>query len=92
MLQRLLRLGLENDLARVVWFKFYFAAASYPYSKSGAYYIMKFRRLATAIKRRIKLKFTKRKISKFRAELYLYAARRQISTQKQPSQKRYIKR
>ena len=59
MLQHLLRLGLENDLVRAVWFKFYFAAAGYPYSKSGAYYIIKFRRLATVAKRRIKFKIYK---------------------------------
>ena len=59
MLQRLLRLGLKNDLARAIWFKFYFAATGYPYSKSGAHYIIKFRRLATAVKRRIKFKIYK---------------------------------
>ncbi|RKV97574.1 MAG: hypothetical protein D8H92_03750, partial [Campylobacter sp.] len=42
-----------------VWFKFYFTAAGYPHSKSSAYYIIKFRRLATVAKRRIKFKIYK---------------------------------
>jgi hypothetical protein len=54
-----LRFWLKNDLARAVWFKFYFAVAGYPYSKSGAHCMIKFRRLATAAKRRIKFKIYK---------------------------------
>lgn len=65
MLQRLLRFRLKNNLTHAVWFKFYFTAAGYPYSKSGAHYIIKFRRLATAAKRRIKFKIYKTQNFKF---------------------------
>lgn len=47
------------NLARAVWFKFYFAAAGYPHSKSGAHCMIKFRCLATVAKRRIKFKIYK---------------------------------